>query len=323
MEEAPFVWCGKRFVKDKMTGEVKMDMSTYHQNLSTIPLNRGRRKNPADVLNAAEVKRLKGLLGSLQWLTAQLRMDISFGVSCLQSEKPTVGTILRANKLALEAKKHSDFTLTFRDVNIYEAGILVVTDAALGNVTVDGTTEGTIQEKVHSQSCYAVLLADMDLLNGDVGKFNVLDFRSHRMARVCRSSYAAETLGAEEGLDAGELCRGFVAELRKINMASKMAYWEVCKVMMVGVTDAKDVFDRLTMDTGFGVQKSLAFTVAALRQQLRRPRTSYRWTATANCFVDAGTKMMDNEQLRLTLLKGEWSIEFKEGFTKQTRQDQP
>ena len=52
---------------------------------------------------------------------------------------------------------------------------------------------------------------------------------------------------------------------------------------MVGVTDAKDVYDRLTMDTGFGVQESLAFTEAALRQQLRRPRTSCRWTATANC----------------------------------------
>lgn len=195
-----------------MTGEVKIDMS-YHQNFTTIPLNRERRKNPADVLNAAEIKKLKGLLGSLQWLTAHLRMDISFGVSSLQSEKPTVGTVLRANKLALQAKKHSDFTLTFRDVNIYEAGILVVTDAALGNVTVDGVTEGTIQEKVLSQSCYAVLLADLDLLNGDVGKFNVLDFRSHRIPRVCRSSYAAEMLGAEEGLDAGELCRGFVAAL--------------------------------------------------------------------------------------------------------------
>ena len=190
LEEGLFVWCGKRFVKDKVTGEVKMDMNTYHQNQSTIPLNRERRKNPAA---------LKGLLGLLQWLTGQLRMDISFGVSSLQSEKPTVGTALRANKLALEAKKHSDFTRTFRDVNIFEAGILVITDAALGNVTADGCVEGSIQEKVHSQSCYAVLLANQSMMEGGVGTFNILDFRSHRMARVCRSSYAAE-------IDAGELC---------------------------------------------------------------------------------------------------------------------
>ena len=44
-----------------------------------------------------ERKGLKGILGSLQWLAAQLRFDISFRLSSLQGEKPTVGTILRAN----------------------------------------------------------------------------------------------------------------------------------------------------------------------------------------------------------------------------------
>lgn len=223
-----------------------------------------------DVLNAAEIKKLKGVLGLLQWLTAQLRMDISFGVSSLQSEKPTVGTVLRANKLALQAKKHSDF----RDVNIYEGGILVVTNAASGNVTVDGVMEGTIQEKVLSQSCYAVLLADLDLLNGDVAKFNVLDFRSHRFPEFADQA----TLLRCWALRRAWMLVSYAVDswqLRRINVASKMAYWEVCRVMLVGVTDAKDVYDRLTMDTGFSVQKSLALTVAALRQQLRRPRTSY------------------------------------------------
>ena len=238
-------------------------------------------------------------------------MDVSFGVSSLQSEKPTVGTVLRANKLALQAKKHSDFTLTFRDVNIYEGGILVVTDAALGNVTVDGVMEGTIQEKVLSHSCYAVLLADLDLLNGDVGKFNVLDFRSHRFPEFadqatllrCWALRMAWTL-VSYAVDSWQL--------RRINVASKMAYWEVCRVMLVGVTDAKDVYDRLTMDTGFSVQKSLALTVAALRQQLRRPRTSYRLQADRNCQLLRrcwDEVVMDNEQLRLMLLKGERSIE--------------
>ena len=101
-------------------------------------------------------------------------------------------------------------------------------------------------------------------------------------------------------------------------MGSKQAFLEVCKVPLVGVTDAKDSYDRLTMDTGFGTQKSLCFTLAALRQQLRRPNTGYRWTATSNLFVDAGTKLMDNTVLRQTLQKGQWSIEYVEGFTKQS-----
>ena len=86
---------------------------------------------------------------------------------------------------------------------------------------------------------------------------------------------------------------------------------------LVGVTDAKDTFDRVTQDVGFGTQKSIAFTVASIRQQLKRPNTMMRWTATANNFVDAGTKLMDTTHLRQILQKGEWSIEYTQEYTKQ------
>ena len=49
---------------------------------------------------------------------------------------------------------------------------------------------------------------------GRSGAFSVLDWRSHRLQRVCRSSYAAETLGLEEAADASQIQRGLLAELR-------------------------------------------------------------------------------------------------------------
>ena len=318
VEEGSFTWCGKHISKDPDTGEISISMKPYHSQLSPYQIPRERRQNPAEVLTTLEKKKLKGILGSLQWLVAQLRFDLAFGVSALQSEQPTIGTLLRANKLLLEAKRDGDYTMKFRNIDIYKGGILVVTDAALGNVDEDGGTEASPTSRVHSQSCYAVLFADDELIQGRRGKFNVLDFRSHRIPRVCRSSYASETLGAEEGLDAGELARGFMAELRGISVDGKEAYLKITAVPMLGVTDAKDTFDRVTQDTGFGTQKSLAFTLAALRQQLRRPNTSYRWTATTNMWVDAGTKLMDPSQLRSTLLSGEWSVEYNPEFVKQT-----
>ena len=157
----------------------------------------------------------------------------------------------------VEAKRNWDFALVFKAIDFATGGILVVSDAALGNVNQEGTTEVPTIDKVFSQSCYAVVLADESLMRGTKGKFNVLDFRSHRIPRVCRSSYAAETLGAEEGLDAGELCRGFVAELRNIQVGHRQGYVDVCRVPMVGVADAKDVFDRFTQDTGFAEEPSL------------------------------------------------------------------
>ena len=69
---------------------------------------------------------------------------------------------------------------------------MVVTDSSLGNVTFSGSAAAPPLDKVYSQSCYYVLLADQELMDGKPGHFNVLDMRSHRIPRVCRSSYAAD-----------------------------------------------------------------------------------------------------------------------------------
>ena len=95
----------------------------------------------------------------------------------------------------------------------------MVTDSSLGNVTASGTSAASPLDKVYSQSCYFVLLADEALMRGEKGTFNVLDMRSHRIPRVCRSSYAAETLGAEEAFDVGLLCRSFVASARGLQLS--------------------------------------------------------------------------------------------------------
>ena len=75
---------------------------------------------------------------------------------------------------------------------------------------------------------------------------------------------------------------------------------------MVGVTDAKDVYDRLTMDTGFGVQKIPGLHCGCAATTAEEAENELQ----VDCY---------RQLLRLTLMKGEWSIEFKEGFTKQTK----
>ena len=98
------------------------------------------------------------------------------------------------------------------------------------------------------------------------------DLHFYKIARVCRSSYAAETLGVEEALDSGELCRAFLAEIRGAPLLQD--HRSVYMVPLVAVTDAKDVHDRCSNDLGFGAQKSLVLTLASLRQQLREPDTN-------------------------------------------------
>ncbi|CAE7402794.1 dnaJ, partial [Symbiodinium sp. KB8] len=312
-----FVWCGKRFTR-RNDGIITLSMQEYHENLKEIHIPKHRRGSLTAELNPFEHKQLRALLGSFQWLVAQLRFDLAFQVSSLQGEKPCIGTLLRANLLCREFKSNPKFELKFRPVDPFAGGLMVVTDSSLGNVTSSGSAEAAPLEKVCSQACYYVLLADPSLMAGEVGAFNVLDMRSHRIPRVCRSSYAAETLGTEEAFEVGQLCRGFLAMVRGLPLHGTTVDPSLNSVPLTVVVDAKDVHDKGNSDTSsFGSQKSLAFTVAWLRAVLRRPNTRLRWTSTANMFVDAGTKDMDLTHLRSILDAGKWSVTYSPTFVKQ------
>ena len=269
IEEGEFTYCGKKF-KQRADGTIQISMKEYHENLKCVPIPVHRRERPDAELLESERKQLRAILGSLQWLVAQLRFDMGFLLSTLQGESQTVGTLMKANQLVKKFKQCPDFSLTFKPMDLSDAGLMVVTDASLGNVTKQGGAEGTTFEKVFSQSAYFVLLGDKDLTAGREGNFSVIDSRSHRLPRVCRSTYGAELQGTEEAFDVGLLCRGWLALLKGL------PYVEAARdtIPLCVVTDAKDVYDKNTSDTPtYGSQKSLAFTVAWIRQVLGKPNT--------------------------------------------------
>ena len=294
-------------------------MEEYHQNLREVTLGPGRKRELDSPLNDFERRQLRAILGSLQWLVAQLRLDMAFIVSSLQSAEPAVRTLVKANGAVGAFRENCDFELIFRAVDYTRGGLMVVSDAALGNVQLNGSNEGEPIAKVYSQACYFVVIADEELMSGRTGRFNVLESRSHRILRVCRSSYAAELLG-KEALDVGILCRGFAAAVRDFEVVGKHSDYSIDKVPLTVVVDAKDVHDKGSSDTSsYGTQKSLAFTVAWLRASLRRANTSLRWTATENMFADGGTKEMDLTHLRGILHKAEWSVTYSPKFVKQVQ----
>ncbi|CAE7938558.1 unnamed protein product, partial [Symbiodinium necroappetens] len=135
------------------------------------------------------------------------------------------------------------------------AGILVLTDASLGNVTKKGNVGDKPLKRVFFQTV---------------------------LQRVCRSTFAAELLGMEEGLDAGQYCRGHVAE----TLGCKLGHKNVESILDLGL--------------------------------LSRCNVGLKWTATENRFVDCSTKDMDSSHMRETLAKFAWSLRRNLEFVKQT-----
>lgn len=317
ISEGDFTYCGKR-IRQHEDGRITISMVEYHGNLKQIHIPMHRRKMPDAELSDGERRQLRAALGSLQWLVAQLRFDLGYQLSVLQGETPRVGTLMKTNLLIKKFKQKPDFALTFFPMDIKAAGVVVVTDASLGNVTKQGSGEGAVMEKVYSQSAYFVLLGEESLLSGQEGRFSVLDARSHRLQRVCRSTYGAELMGCEEGMDMGTYIRGWVAMFRGLPMEHRFVDAAITVVPMAMVVDAKDVFDKGNADTPtYGAQKSLAFTVSWMRGVLSRPNTTLKWTSTDNMFVDVGTKEMDYDHLHRILAAGKWSIVFNQDYIKQ------
>ncbi|CAE7399786.1 Ank3 [Symbiodinium necroappetens] len=144
-----FTWCGKRFQR-RADGSVTLSMESYHRNLKEIPLPRSRKSSLTAPLLPDERRRLRALLGSLQWLVAQLRFHLQFPVSALQGEQPTIGTILRANALLAEFLQEPTYQMVFQPIDLNSGGLVVVTDSSLGNVTQAGAGEAAPLDKVYS-----------------------------------------------------------------------------------------------------------------------------------------------------------------------------
>ena len=112
LEEKKFVYCGK-LIQQHGDGSISVSMKEYHENLKPIPIPLHRRKTPEDGLLPGEQKQLRALLGSLQWLVAQVRFDLGFALCTLQGEQGTVSTMMKANLLLKKFKQKADFALWF------------------------------------------------------------------------------------------------------------------------------------------------------------------------------------------------------------------
>ena len=84
-----FNWCDKHFQR-KADGTGSLSMKAYHANFKEIYMPMQGNAEPDSPLQPGELRQLRALLGSFQWLVAQLRFDMGFPVSALQGEKPTV-----------------------------------------------------------------------------------------------------------------------------------------------------------------------------------------------------------------------------------------
>ena len=325
------------------TDGVRIDQEHYTcTRLFEIPVD----KSQHDMESATGEQRIdnQSLVGALSWLGSQTRPDLVCGVSMAQQlqKAPTAGDIRFTNMLAKRAEAHREKGIWLKPVSLDDYEIFVYHDSAWANASLElsgedhfalneddhvrGEMTGTpydfkerkakrANSKVASQYGIMILIADRHCFAKGGGECSLLEWRSAAGKRVCRSTFAAETMACCEGLEAGQFVRSFLAttfsgKLRRIEelYGNRLHCFSDCRSLYDHVH--RQGLPRIPSD------KRLAVDLAAIRQMIDREQQNGRellhWVPTNVQLADILTKPMvaDNwwkmmsENLYLPLKEG-------------------
>ncbi|CAE7707470.1 GIP [Symbiodinium sp. CCMP2592] len=264
----------------------------------------------------------QSLIGGLSWLAVQSRPDLQVSVSIAQQmqKDPSVEDVRFTNSTSRKAVSFKDNGLKFTKIDLSDPVLMVFHDSSWANVvplegedgfrlSIEDHEKGFMTEvpsdfqvrkakrastKVASQYGILILATDQEKLR-EGGLCNILDWKSSTAKRVCRSTFAAESIACSEGLEQGQYVRSVFmtilrGELQKVE--------DLEGKHLRCFTDCRSLYDHLHR---VGVprtptDKRLAIDLAAIRQILHRERYAGKlpldWIPTSYQLADILTKPM-------------------------------
>ncbi|OLQ05060.1 Copia protein [Symbiodinium microadriaticum] len=264
-------------IKQKSYCESRVDKVTISGNLSD--------DSPA---SAEQVEENRTAIGSVSWLAKMTRPDLQFQVSQAQRKqnKPTVKDLKETNKLVDNARAGSDRGLVLRRVPESEMILLAFHDAAWGNVHHPDVTAEDLEwhgdHTLSSQLASLVVVCDRRCLHGKGGKFGVVEWKSKASQRVCRSTFAGETMACSDALESAIFLRGLLVSMMAGHPVPEDSCGEFMEIHLV--TDCKSLYDHIHREgtPKAPTEKRLALDLASVRQVLVG-EARHQWTRLFGC----------------------------------------
>ena len=155
---------------------IHMDMNSFASKVRSI--NVPKASDPDTPLSEAQIKVLRAVNGSLNWLSSQTRPDLSVQTSLSQQSfpKPTISDLRMANQAIRRAKQHGHLGITFKSIDPAELTFVCHSDAAFAN------------RGHHTQAGYILGFTEKKLQDGFEAKWCPVAWRSFRLQRAVSST---------------------------------------------------------------------------------------------------------------------------------------
>ena len=290
-----FTFLGKRIRQDD-AGNVLVDQPLYIKEIEPIYLPAHRRRDSQADATTEEVTKYKSLTQQLAWPARSSMPELCFDVSDLQqrAENLKIEQIARANMVLRNAK-----SLAEEHVMSYKVG--VVNDVS--ELTVLGISDASFagQPKEGSQTGYIILATSAKDYRSRKGCGLMIDWGSHRVRRVVKSTLASEAAGSSQAYDRAVFARYLLSHI----FYGDMSDWvkQVNRIPAAQMTDCKSLVDLTQKEGSLPTEKRIALDIRDLQDGIEQG-VNMVWTSTDKMICDGLTKKLPvNHEAMIALAK--------------------
>lgn len=273
-------FCGSYYKQDKSTKEIHMSQRLFAESMRPANIPKGSANETK--LHEGQIKVLRAINGSLNWIASQSRPDLAVQTSmCQQSfPHPTVRTLRDANNAIRRAKMNKDLEITFMSIAPEKLRICCHSDAAFANL-------GT-----HTQAGFILAFTSMDLDKGLVAPWTPCLWRSYKLPRAVSSTLGAESQSMACASGSVEWVNLLLCEALDGPFNPRESRSRLSRRPPVLATDCKSLFDHLTSPSAPTAveDRRTSIDIVIIRESLAITQGIVRWLPTDRMLADGLTK---------------------------------
>ena len=293
-------FCGAFYRQCPRTFEIAMEQEKFAESLK--PAQIPRSASASTKLNDGQIRCLRAINGSLNWLSSQTRPDLSSQTSFSQQAfpKPTINHLREASNAIRRAKQHKDVAIRFKAIPCEKLALCVHSDAAFAN------------RGDHTQAGYIVAFVDESMQHGALANWTPITWKSYRLPRAVSSTLGAEAQAMSTATGTAEWISLILAEALDGPFEPRDARRILALRSKILVTDCKSLYDHLVSPSSPTAieDRRTSIDVVIIRESIKALQGFIRWVPTNRMIADGLTKDKCDpvDLLRSCVRAGEYQI---------------